>query len=212
MGLASRLYQRFRVLIHEFAKFGVVGGIGFFVTWAGFNLFRFGAGLGLLTSNTLATIPAMFVTFLGNRYWSFRHREAQGTGRETVLFVIFNAIGILIQYGCTWADKNVLGLDDKLSTNIAFLFGIALGTLFRFATYRQFVWVAPTAPVEPSGAELNGYPARQPAMVPAPPGSPAASRAAWARRSGPPYGAVGPGGTRPNGRPRPTGPRHARTR
>ena len=40
------LYQRFRHLIHEMAKFGVVGGIGFIVTLVGADLLHFDAGLG----------------------------------------------------------------------------------------------------------------------------------------------------------------------
>ena len=45
---------------------------------------------------SLATV----VTFLGNRYWAFRHRERIGMGRETVLFFVFNGIGLLIQLAC----------------------------------------------------------------------------------------------------------------
>jgi hypothetical protein len=38
------LYARFRVLIHEVAKFGVVGGLAFVLTIVLFNAFRSGAG------------------------------------------------------------------------------------------------------------------------------------------------------------------------
>jgi len=141
-----RLYQRFRALIHEGAKFLVVGGIGFAVTEAGFNLLHFDLRLGLFTSNAVATIAAMAVTFTGNRYWTFRDREGHGTARETISFVVLNTIGLLIQYACVWIAQDAFGVTGKIPTNIAYLFGIALGTLFRFWSYRRWVWLAPGAP------------------------------------------------------------------
>jgi len=46
--------------------------------------------------------PAAVVTFLGSRYWTFRHRRRAGLGRETVTFIAANLAGILIQQapGC----------------------------------------------------------------------------------------------------------------
>jgi hypothetical protein len=44
--LTRRLYQRFRVLIHEAAKFGVVGLAGFIVSLGGADVVRYGAGMG----------------------------------------------------------------------------------------------------------------------------------------------------------------------
>ena len=48
MDLLRDLYARFRVLIHEVAKFGVVGILAFVITIVGANVLRYGAGLGPL--------------------------------------------------------------------------------------------------------------------------------------------------------------------
>src|SRR6185312_2211664 len=148
--LVGRLYRQFQHLIHEMAKFGVVGGLGFIVTEVGFNVLHFDVGLGLFTSNAIATGLAMIVTYIGNRWWTFRHREGHGTTRETVSFVVLNLGGLLIQYACVWIAKNAFGLTDRFSLNVAFLIGIALGTLFRFWSYRKWVWLAPPAGPPPS--------------------------------------------------------------
>jgi putative flippase GtrA len=146
-----RLYERFRQLIHEGAKFGIVGGIGFLVTEAGTNLLQ-SPLQGWLKANVIATLAATIVTYLGSRYWTFRHRERGGTGRETVLFVVLNAIGLGLQLACIGFTNYALGLTDTFSSNVALFLGICLGTLFRFWSYRKWVWIAPAAgpPLDPA--------------------------------------------------------------
>ncbi len=214
MNLVNTLYQRFRLLIHEGAKFLIIGGVGFVVTEVGFNLCRFSFGLGLFTSNALATLAATIVTFVGNRYWTFRHREGKGTTRESVMFVALNGAGLLIQYGCVWFAQNVMGFphDDKFSTNVALLVGIALGTVFRFWSYRKWVWhqrLPGTEVAAGSGSPAAvppGHEAREPALVPyeamPQPGANGRDDAGPGRN----------GHADPAGPARPDGPRHARSR
>jgi putative flippase GtrA len=143
--LVQALYERFQRLIHEVAKFGVVGAIAFVVTTGGTNLLHFQAGLGPLTSNVIATIVATFVSYAGNRYWTFRNREGSTMAREYVVFFVLNGIGLAIQLACIGFTYYLLGLHGKLEYNIALIFGIGLGTLFRFWSYRKWVWLAPPA-------------------------------------------------------------------
>jgi putative flippase GtrA len=151
--LTRRLYQRFRVLIHEAAKFGVVGLAGFIVSLGGADVLRYGLGVGKYKAIIIATVLATVVTFLGNRYWAFRHRERTGMGRETVLFFVFNGIGLLIQLSCVAVVQDGLNLQSKIWYNVANLAGIGLGTLFRFWSYRKWVWrmQEPTSGVPASG-------------------------------------------------------------
>jgi putative flippase GtrA len=151
--LTRRLYQRFRVLIHEAAKFGVVGLAGFIVSLGGADVLYFDAGVGKYKAVVAATIAATVVTFLGNRYWAFRHRERVGMGRETVLFFVFNAIGLAIQLASVAIVVDGAGLQGKIWYNLANLCGIGLGTLFRFWSYRKWVWRTqePTSGVPAAG-------------------------------------------------------------
>jgi len=64
------LYARFRSLIHEGARFGVVGLIGLVVTDGVANLLRYQAGLDRLGSFAIASVIATGVTFVGSRYWT----------------------------------------------------------------------------------------------------------------------------------------------
>jgi len=139
--LLRDLYARFRVLIHEVAKFGVVGILAFVITIVGTNGLRYGARLGPLTSVTIATVVATVFAFTGNKLWAFRHRNGSHWSRESVLFFVFNGIGLLIQLGVVAAVRYGLGLDDKLSYNVATIIGVGVATIFRLYCYRRWVFL-----------------------------------------------------------------------
>ena len=56
MTIARGLYTRFERLIHEAAKFGVVGLIGFVVTEIGYYVLHYPLSMGPLTAVTIATV------------------------------------------------------------------------------------------------------------------------------------------------------------
>ena len=94
-----------------------------------------------LTAKLISTTIATVATYFGNRYWTWRHRERSGLHREYVLFFVLNGIGLLIAAGCLGFSRYVLDLHTWLSDNIAANFvGLGLGTLFRFWSYRKFVF------------------------------------------------------------------------
>ena len=137
------LYIRFRQIIHEFAKFGIIGVIGLAITNFGYALMH-SHGVGPVTSTTVATIVATAVAYIGNRYWSFRHRERTSMPREGTIFFVLNGVGLLIQDAVVAFNAYVLHLEHhKLAEFLALNIGIAIATVFRFWSYRRFVWVAP---------------------------------------------------------------------
>ena len=144
----AELYRRSRHVIHEGAKFLTVGAIGIGVTNLVFIPLHGPLGLGPLTSVTIATVVATVVTFLGNRYWSFRHRAGAGTAKEGMTFFVLNGVGLLIQYAVLGFSNYALGLTTKLENIIAVNLGIGIGTLFRFWSYRKWVWVPPEVRLE----------------------------------------------------------------
>jgi putative flippase GtrA len=146
VSLVSALYGRFRLLASELGKFGIVGVLAFVVTDAGTNLLHFRAGQGPLTANVIATVVAMAVSYAGNRYWTFRDRQRSGVRREGILFFLLNAVGLLIQLACLGLATYLLGLHGKLSYNVALVAGIVLATLFRYWSYRTWVWRAQPSP------------------------------------------------------------------
>jgi putative flippase GtrA len=168
VSFARRIYERFQLFIHEIAKFGVVGGFAFLATELFFNVLL-QAGSGAFVANAVATFAAAVIAFLGNRYWTFRHRERSGMGRETVVFFMLNGVGILIQQTFIEFAKYEFGRHDKLTLNVAFLLGVVLATLFRFWSYRKWVWRLAAPPAET-------YAAAQAAHAPAVAAAPVVAR------------------------------------
>jgi putative flippase GtrA len=107
--------------------------------------------VGPLKAVVAGFIVATVVTFVGNRQWAFRHRQGKGLGHETVLFMVLNVVGLIIQEAVVGLVHYGLSLTDAVSYNIALVIGIGLGTLFRLWSYRR--WVFPAVPGAPTEAE-----------------------------------------------------------
>ena len=141
MSLIRDTYLRFQVLVHEVAKFGVVGAVGF-VVQLGVQNVLYPGHVGPLTAVVIGYSVATVVTFVGNRHWAFKHRKGKGLGQEGVLFILLNVIGIFIQVGIVALVVHGMGMTDRLSYNVATIIGIGFGTLFRLYSYRKFVFLA----------------------------------------------------------------------
>jgi len=132
---ARELWQEHR----EIPLFLAVGGAGYVTDVVAFNLL-----LGSMSSTVArlwAVVPAMVVTYLGNRHLTWRQEEHSARRREVVLFVVFNAVGLGFSVACLWVSHDLLGLTSRLADNIsANVIGLAAGTAFRFVTYRRFVF------------------------------------------------------------------------
>jgi putative flippase GtrA len=159
----QQFYGRFRDLINEGARFAVVGLAGVVITDGGANLLRYGAGLDRFTAVAIATLVAVAVSFVASRYWTFRNRQRTGFGRETVLFCVANGIGVAISEGCVWL-ASAFGWEGKLSYNIALASGIALATLFRYWSYKVWVWPRNAQPV-PASSVVAEQPGERPLVV-----------------------------------------------
>jgi putative flippase GtrA len=144
---SGRLVARIRDLLREFGKFGVVGAVAFVIDVMVFNVCL--SVMWWLPAKTVSTVIAATLAFIGNRFWTWRDRARTRLRREYTLYFVFNAIGLGISLACLWISHEVLGrfwpdvFQTRLADNIsAIVFGMALGTLFRFWSYRSFVFVA----------------------------------------------------------------------
>src|ERR1700690_4377526 len=94
---ARLLYQRYRHLSHEAARFVTVGAVSLGLTIGGTKGAHSGAGFGPLLSNAIANVVATCVSFAGNRQWTFRHSTNKAQSREFFLFFVLNGVGLALQ-------------------------------------------------------------------------------------------------------------------
>jgi putative flippase GtrA len=136
-------FDRLRHRGPEIAKFCLVGGTGAVVDLGGTAVLYGTFHLGPLTSKAIAVSAACVVTYLGSRFWTFRNRENQPLVREFVLFIVLNVLGLLISELVIAVTAYVFGARDQLAYNAASFGGTTLGTIFRYFTYRKWVFLAP---------------------------------------------------------------------
>ncbi len=160
--VVARVRGTLDVVYREMLKFGAVGAVAFVVDIGLFNLFTTGLWPGpdtppldghekiaKIASASVATV----VAWLGNRYWTFRHRRQASRPREFATFALMNVIAMGIAVTCLHISHDVLGFTSDLADNISGnVVGIGLGTLFRFWAYRTFVFTHFAEPDGPTAA------------------------------------------------------------
>jgi putative flippase GtrA len=143
-GQLKTLYAAFRGLIHEIAKFGVVGALAYVITVAISNALHFQAHIGPISSLAAAMVVAATFSYFANRHWTWRHKERQGIGREYSLFLALSVVGFAITEIPVGFSEYVLRLHSPLAYNISGnLVGTGLGTIWRFWSFKRWVFLEP---------------------------------------------------------------------
>ncbi|MDP9416312.1 MAG: GtrA family protein [Actinomycetota bacterium] len=94
-----------------------------------------------LTAKTISVVTSTTVAYVGNRFWTYRHRPRGRLSREYVLFFLLSAVALAIALACLAVSRYVLGLTSPLADNVAAnVVGLTLGTVFRFVSYRRYVF------------------------------------------------------------------------
>ncbi|WP_344732304.1 GtrA family protein [Nocardioides fonticola] len=146
--------ERWRRVIAEAGRFLAVGGVATIVAFVLFNGlahgFRPGQGEEALLADrpilayVIANSIGMIVSYHGARYWAFRDRPTDHADGGRTAFVVVNIVTMGLPILCLWISRNVLGLDDPVSDNIAAnVVGLALGVASRFWIFRTFVFRRP---------------------------------------------------------------------
>jgi dolichol-phosphate mannosyltransferase len=145
----------------EMVTFGAVGVLNLLIDVGLFNLLLLGlrhdAAIAKVVSTTAATVSSYFM----NRHWTWRHRTRSGVHRELPLFAALSAVGLGIAEACLWISHDLLGHTSALADNVAANgFGLALGMVWRFLSFKKWVFTAPLVPAEPADAARVRRPRR----------------------------------------------------
>ncbi|WP_245673620.1 GtrA family protein [Nocardia lijiangensis] len=148
---AEPLTAKVIAALRKGAAFLVVGAIGFLVDAGTYNVLVFWGGEGVLyhaplPAKIIAIAVATVVTYFGNKWWTFGHKQTGNPAREYLLYAVFNVVAIGLQLGCLGFSRYVLDLSSPLSDNISgTLVGQIVAVVFRYWAYDKFVFTGEVA-------------------------------------------------------------------
>ncbi|MEO5744017.1 MAG: GtrA family protein [Terracoccus sp.] len=133
----------------QVARFGIIGALAFVIDVGLYNVLVFGiggAGQGVMrewpvAASVIATLTATIMSWIGNRYWTYRHQRRQQRGHEFLLYAVINIGAIMLAACLILLSRRILHLDSIASDNVARLLGYAVATVFRFIMYPKYVFV-----------------------------------------------------------------------
>jgi putative flippase GtrA len=144
--------SRWHRVFTEAYRFLAVGGVATIVAFVLFNFLVHGFNtshqavldgqpyLGYVIANTVG----MAVSYRGSRRWVFKDRPPRAADGGRTAFIAINMLTMLIPIACLWLNRNVLGLDDPWSDNIAAnVVGLFFGLVARFYLFRTLVFQRP---------------------------------------------------------------------
>ncbi len=139
--LREYLRNSWRILLKELTAFGAVGIVALAIDIGIFTALQDG---GALKAKALSTVVSTTFAYFGNRHLSFSHRARTGLGRETSFFFGINLITLIFSELVIALFVYPLHYDHG-STMVALvnLGTIGIGTIFRFWTYKRFVFLHP---------------------------------------------------------------------
>ncbi|MGC9668056.1 GtrA family protein [Planosporangium sp. 12N6] len=131
---------RLRQMAPEAVAFAAIG-VGNLVLY--FLIFNALIIIGAVKATVIATLVTTYLAYLANRHWTYKDRPRGAVRREYTLFFAVNLVGLFIQSAGTGMLKYGFGMSerqDRLAFNITTTVCICAATLFRFWTYRTFVF------------------------------------------------------------------------
>ena len=142
MSERGALRARLDLLAREVAKFGAVGALGLVVNIVVSNLIWRTTDFPVVRAGLMGTVVAILFNYVGFRYWTYRDRDKSGRTRELTLFLLFSAAGAVIETGVLYLATYGFGWNSPVQSNVFKIVGIGIATLFRFWSYRTWVFRA----------------------------------------------------------------------
>lgn len=141
LSLREHLRNTSRILIKEIAAFGVIGILAMAID---LGIFKWLADGGALKAKCISTIVSTTFAYFGNRYFSFSHRARMSLGRQTSWFFGINLVTLI--FSELIIAVFVYPLHQPHGGTVVFFVNvmtIGLGTIFRFWSYKRFVFLHP---------------------------------------------------------------------
>ncbi len=124
-----------RQLIAQFAKFGVVGVIAFFIDYGLMVLLTELFNVNYLISATISFTVSVIFNYIASMRYVFTHKEGLSRRREFIIFVVLSVIGLLINDALMWVGVDLFGISYLLVK----IFATAVVMVWNFVTRKIFL-------------------------------------------------------------------------
>ena len=140
-----KIHPRLRRLVSVGSRFLIVGAVSTLIEIGVFNLLVYAMGVDVVWAKIIASLVALVNAYIGNREWTFKHRDRRGRVNELVLFVLVNAactgLGALLLWLGVQMVSTVLDQPaGPIAVNVVNLTSIVIVVLVRFALYHGVVF------------------------------------------------------------------------
>lgn len=127
------------------SRFLVVGAVSTLIEIGVFNLLVFVWGWDVVAAKIVASLVALVNAYIGNREWTFRHRDRRGRTAEVALFLATNAVCTVIGAALVWVGVEAVAAalarePGPLAVNVVNLASIVIVVLLRFVLYHSIVF------------------------------------------------------------------------
>ena len=127
--------NKIKKLISQFAKFGVVGLIAFFIDYGTmFALTEF-FGVPYLISNTTGFAISVIFNYFASMRYVFARKDDMNRGKEFIIFVVLSVIGLGLNDLLMWCFVDMLGGDYRIMKVIV----TAIVMVYNFITRKVFL-------------------------------------------------------------------------
>ncbi|MEI3377316.1 MAG: GtrA family protein [Coriobacteriales bacterium] len=124
-----------RELTVQFAKFGVVGVIAFFIDYGLFLLMDYVFGVNYLVASAVSFTIATIFNFVASMRYVFAGKEGQTRTQQFVIFFVLSLVGLGLNQLILWACVDLLALLAWVGKLVA----TVLVMLFNFVTRKVFL-------------------------------------------------------------------------
>ena len=139
--LRAHVRSSWRILLKEITAFGAIGLMALVID---LSLFAWLSPQGALKAKAVSTIVSTTFAYFGNRHLSFSHRARTSIGRESSFFFGINLITLVFSELVIAVFVYPLHYEHgSLTVFVVNVVTIGIGTIFRFWSYKRFVFQHP---------------------------------------------------------------------
>lgn len=140
-----KIHPRLRRLATVGSRFLIVGAISTLIEVGVFNLLVYAMGVDVVWAKIIASLVALVNAYVGNREWTFRHRDRRGRVNEMILFGLVNAActglgALLLWLGVEAVSAGLGRAAGPVAVNVVNLISIAIVVVVRFLLYHGLVF------------------------------------------------------------------------